>query len=112
MVQDDAAMKALLHRIVAMLTRLAIKFDGVAESSTEYHADIVTSTASLSTSTKPQTGQSYGMQQSGGGDVSREINANSRRPLIPPVGLTLRSLRGYAATGPWPTCLRETSSRM
>ena len=39
-VQDDAAMKAMLHRIVAMLSRMAIKFDGVAESSTEYHADI------------------------------------------------------------------------
>jgi four helix bundle protein len=39
-VQDDAAMKAMLHRIVAMLTRMAMKFDGVAESSTEYYADI------------------------------------------------------------------------
>jgi hypothetical protein len=35
-VQDDAAMKAMLHRIVAMLTRMAIKFDGVAESSAAY----------------------------------------------------------------------------
>lgn len=39
-VQDDAAMKAMLHRIVAMLTRMAMKCDGVAESSTAYHADI------------------------------------------------------------------------
>jgi four helix bundle protein len=29
--QDDAAMKAMLHRIVAMLIRMAMKFDGVAE---------------------------------------------------------------------------------
>ena len=33
-------MKAMLHRIVAMLTRMAMRFDGVAESSTKYHADI------------------------------------------------------------------------
>ena len=39
-VQDDAAMKALLLRIVAMLTRMAMKFDGVNESSVEYDADI------------------------------------------------------------------------
>jgi len=38
--QDDAAMKAMLHRIVAMLTRMAMKFDGVAESSAEYDAEI------------------------------------------------------------------------
>lgn len=35
-VQVDAAMRAMLHRIVAMLTRMAMKFDGLAESSTEY----------------------------------------------------------------------------
>ncbi len=34
-VQDVAAMKAMLHRIVAMLTRMAMKFDSVAESSAE-----------------------------------------------------------------------------
>jgi len=34
-VQDDAAMKAMLHPIVAMRTRMAMKFDGVAESGTE-----------------------------------------------------------------------------
>jgi hypothetical protein len=39
-VQDDAAMKAMLHRIVAMLTRMAMKFDGVAEYKAEYDADI------------------------------------------------------------------------
>jgi hypothetical protein len=39
-VQDDATMKAMLHRIVAMLTRMAMKFEGVAESSTEYEAEI------------------------------------------------------------------------
>jgi four helix bundle protein len=38
-VQEDAARKAMLHRIVAMLTRMAMKFDGVAESSAAY-ADI------------------------------------------------------------------------
>lgn len=36
-VQDDAAMKAMLHRIVAMLTRMAIKFDSVSESLSEYN---------------------------------------------------------------------------
>jgi hypothetical protein len=39
-VQDDFAMKAMLHRIVAMLTRMAMKFDGVAESSADYDAAI------------------------------------------------------------------------
>lgn len=39
-VQDDAAMKAMLQRIVAMLTRMAMKFDGVAESSAAYEPDI------------------------------------------------------------------------
>ncbi len=38
--QEDTAMKTKLHRIVAMLTRLAIKFDGVADLSTEYDAKI------------------------------------------------------------------------
>ena len=39
-VQDDSVMQAMLHRIVAMLTRMAIKFDGVAESAAEYHPDV------------------------------------------------------------------------
>ena len=39
-VQDDDAMKEMLHRIVAMLTRMAMKFDGVAESSVEYDAGV------------------------------------------------------------------------
>jgi hypothetical protein len=39
-VQDDAAMKAMLHRIVAMLTRMAMKFDGVAEPVAAYDAEI------------------------------------------------------------------------
>ncbi|WP_168564959.1 four helix bundle protein [Crateriforma spongiae] len=39
-VQDDAAMKAMLHRIVAMLTRMAMKFDGVAETSAGYQAGV------------------------------------------------------------------------
>jgi hypothetical protein len=38
--QNDAAMKAMLHRIVAMLTRMAMKFEGVAEACTEYDAEI------------------------------------------------------------------------
>jgi hypothetical protein len=38
--QDDAAMKAMLHRIVAMLTRMAMKFDGVAEPLAAYDAEI------------------------------------------------------------------------
>jgi four helix bundle protein len=37
--EGDSAMKAILHRIVAMLTRMALKFDGVAEPSTEYYAE-------------------------------------------------------------------------
>ena len=32
-------MKAMLHRIVAMQTRMAMKFDGVAESSAEYDVE-------------------------------------------------------------------------
>ena len=39
-VQDDAAMKGMLYRIVAMVTRMAMKFDGVAESDAEVHAEI------------------------------------------------------------------------
>ena len=39
-VQDDAAMKGMLCRIVAMLTQMAMKFDGVAESGAEVHTDI------------------------------------------------------------------------
>jgi len=38
-VQDDAAMKAMLHRIVAMLTRMAMKFDGVAEYGSDVDYD-------------------------------------------------------------------------
>ena len=38
--QDDAAMKAILHRIVGMLTRIAMKFDVVAKSSGGYDAGI------------------------------------------------------------------------
>jgi four helix bundle protein len=39
-VQDEAAMKAMLQRIVAMLTRMAMKFDGVAEPVAAYDANI------------------------------------------------------------------------
>jgi four helix bundle protein len=39
-VQEDAWMKAMLHRIVAMLTRMVMKFDRVAESGAEYHAGV------------------------------------------------------------------------
>jgi len=55
-VQDDAAMKAMRRRIVAMLTRMAMKFDGVAESSAEDDAEIDCDyehrCAALSTSTR------------------------------------------------------------
>ena len=37
-IPDEAAMKAMLHRIVARLTRMAMKFEGVVESSAESHA--------------------------------------------------------------------------
>ena len=37
---DDVAMKAMLYRIVAMLTRMAIKFDGIAEASVAYDAGL------------------------------------------------------------------------
>ena len=39
-VQDDDSMKAMLHRIVAMLTRMAMKFEGVAEPGAAYDAEI------------------------------------------------------------------------
>ncbi len=39
-VQDDVAMKAMLYRIVAMLTRMAMKFDGVSECNDEYKSEI------------------------------------------------------------------------
>ena len=39
-VQDDAALKSMLLRIVAMLTRMAMKFDGVAEPDTDYDAGV------------------------------------------------------------------------
>jgi four helix bundle protein len=38
--QDDAEMKVMLHRIVAMLTRMAMRFDGVAEQCAAYDAGI------------------------------------------------------------------------
>jgi hypothetical protein len=71
--QDDAAMKAMPHRIMAMLTRMAMKFDGVAEPSAGYDAEIdcdnehryATLSTSTSTSTRPrpQKRQSHGMQR-------------------------------------------------
>jgi len=39
-IQDDASMKAMLQRIVAMLTRMALKFDGVAEPGVAYDPEI------------------------------------------------------------------------
>jgi hypothetical protein len=39
-VQDDASMKAMLHRIVATLTRMAMKCDGVAGPCAAYNAAI------------------------------------------------------------------------
>ena len=39
-VQDDAEMKVMLHRIVAMLTRMAMRFDDVAEQCAAYDAEI------------------------------------------------------------------------
>ena len=39
-VQGHASLKAMLYRIVAMLTRMAMKFEGVAESSAENDAEI------------------------------------------------------------------------
>ncbi len=39
-VQDDAELKAMLHRIVAMLIRMATQFDRVAEQFTAYDAGI------------------------------------------------------------------------
>jgi hypothetical protein len=35
--ETDRELKSILVRIVAMLTRMAIKFDGVSESSSEYN---------------------------------------------------------------------------
>ena len=39
-IQDDSAMKTMLHRIVAMLTKMALKFDGVAEDCSDYQTDV------------------------------------------------------------------------
>ncbi len=39
-VQNDAAMKAMLHRVVAMLTRMTMQYDGGAESVAAYDAQI------------------------------------------------------------------------
>ncbi len=39
-VQDDAEMKVMLHRIVAMLNRMAMRFDGVAQQCAAYDAEI------------------------------------------------------------------------
>lgn len=84
-VQDDAAMKAMLHRIVAMLTRMAIKFDGVAESKVEYDAEIDYDYehryASMSTIPERKKYQNHGMQRSGRGKISREISAKPSCPL-------------------------------
>jgi hypothetical protein len=68
----------------------------------------ITSTASLSTSTnpRPQEGQNHGMQQSGGGEVSREINVNSRRPLIPIVTIERGPADGEMPDG-GASCLTE-----
>ena len=38
--QDDTAMEAMLHRIVAMLIRMAMRFDGVAKQCAAYDAEI------------------------------------------------------------------------
>ncbi len=89
-VEDDATMKAMLHRIVAMLTRMVMKFDGVAEPGAAYDAEIDydnehrpdSSGLSTSTTPEPKKRQKHGMQRSGGGAIFREINVNSRRPLI------------------------------
>ena len=39
-IQDDSAMKSMLPRIVAMLTKTAFKFDGVAENRSDYQTDV------------------------------------------------------------------------
>lgn len=38
--REDAAMKAMRYRIVSTLTSMAMKFDGVAVTNTEYDAEI------------------------------------------------------------------------
>jgi hypothetical protein len=38
--ESNLQMKKKLKRIVAMLTRMAMKFDGVAESQASYHATV------------------------------------------------------------------------
>jgi hypothetical protein len=71
----------MLHRIVAMLTRMAMKFDGVAEPVQRLMLTsiTITSTAALSTRSRPKNCQNHGMQRSGGGELSRENIVNSRR---------------------------------
>ena len=55
-------LKRSLHRIVAMLTRLILRLNVVAEPETSYDTAIEyeTSTAMLSTSTKQKTSQKSG----------------------------------------------------
>ncbi|MFM8172202.1 MAG: four helix bundle protein, partial [Pirellulaceae bacterium] len=88
-VQDDASMKAMLHRIVKMLTRMAMKFDGVASRTERMMLRSITirSIAALSTSTnlRPKKHQNYGIQWSGGSELFREIFGTSRRSLNPVV---------------------------
>ena len=72
-------MKARLKRIVAMLTRLAMRSDRVSESPPCYDSPVIvtstsTSTASLSTSTASLSTSTASLSTSDG-------RVNSRRPL-------------------------------
>jgi len=84
-IQDDVAMKAMLHRIVAMLTRMAMKFDGVAEPGAAYDAAIDydyedrPDSSGLSTSTIPTRRHARTMGCNGAAVVSFLV-----RPLSTP----------------------------
>ncbi len=94
--QDDAEVKARLHRIVAMLTRIAMNFDCVAEPGTGYHAAVDFDYEhrfaehehehehehDIETDIKTDDMPEPWMQRSRGGDAPRAIKVSSRRPLI------------------------------
>jgi hypothetical protein len=86
---DDSAMKAMLHRIVAMLTPVAMKFDGVTECNAEYNADVDCDyehrCAEHEHEPRSKKRQDHRIQRSGGGEVFGEINLHSCRPLLPAV---------------------------
>ena len=86
-VQDDAEMKVMLQRIVAILNRMAMQFDSVAEPCAAYDAEIDCDNEHRCAENEHEisgrrNAWTHGMQRSGGGDLFREITAISRRRLM------------------------------